>query len=416
VAAGGIQAGRFWRLLMELAEFTDPNQPWTRQAFTARHAEGRRWLSERMRELKLEVFVDPAGNLCGRRPGTEPGLGAIAIGSHSDTVAGGGRFDGIAGVIAGLEIAATLNDRGASLRHPLEVIDFLAEEPNEFGLSCIGSRGIAGALSDEMLERKNARGGTLGAALPGLGARPGPIAKAVRRDLAAFFELHIEQGPILEHEGLDVGIVTHIVGIRRLAVGFKGQAAHAGTMPLALRQDALIAASRFVIELRALLEARAEPGFVIGTVGDFKVIPNAPNVVPGEVQLIVDLRSDRSDYLASWTDRLKALAVQCAEQAKLSLARFEVLSASEPAPCAAALSAELRAAAQAAGFKQRDMVSGAGHDCAFVSRVAPAAMLFVPSVKGLSHCAEEWTEPEAFAKGLTTLIGAVESFDARAPG
>jgi beta-ureidopropionase / N-carbamoyl-L-amino-acid hydrolase len=416
VAAGGIQAGRFWRLLMELAEFTDPNQPWTRQAFTARHAEGRRWLSERMRELKLEVFVDPAGNLCGRRSGTEPGLGAIAIGSHSDTVAGGGRFDGIAGVIAGLEIAATLNDRGARLRHPLEVIDFLAEEPNEFGLSCIGSRGIAGALTDEMLERKNARGSTLGAALPALGARPGPIASAVRRDLAAFFELHIEQGPILEHEGLDVGIVTHIVGIRRLAVGFKGQAAHAGTMPLALRQDALIAASRFVIELRALLDARTEPGFVIGTVGDFKVIPNAANVVPGEVQLIVDLRSDRSDYLASWTDRLRALAVQCAEQAKLSLARFEVLSASEPAPCAKALSAELRAAAQAAGFKQRDMVSGAGHDCAFVSRVAPAAMLFVPSVKGLSHCAEEWTEPEAFAKGLTTLIGAVESFDARAPG
>src|SRR5882757_715863 len=221
--------------LMQLGEITDPARPWTRTAFSERHGQGREFLAGRMRESGLVPSIDAAGNLIGRREGTEPSAGTIMIGSHSDTVVGGGRFDGIAGVIAGLEIAAALNDGGVRLRHSLEIVDFLAEEPNEFGLSCIGSRGMAGALDADMLARKNRAGVTLREGIVATGAGAGgessggagvdgiSIGAARRSDVVAFFELHIEQGPVLEAQGRDVGVVTHIAGIRRLSLTFKGQ-------------------------------------------------------------------------------------------------------------------------------------------------------------------------------------------------
>jgi N-carbamoyl-L-amino-acid hydrolase len=354
--------------------------------------------------------------------------GTIMIGSHSDTVVGGGRFDGIAGVIAGLEIAAALNDSGVRLRHSLEIVDFLAEEPNEFGLSCIGSRGMAGALDADMLARKNRAGVTLreGIVATGAGAGGGAdtgagagsrdedvwIGGARRSDIVAFFELHIEQGPVLEAQGRDVGVVTHIAGIRRLSLTFKGQAAHAGTTPLDLRQDALVGAARFVLDLRGALEDRREAQpFVIATVGEIHVAPNAPNVVPGEARVVVDLRSDASDALVTWTDRIRALAKQAVAGTKVTLADCRLLSATEPTTCAPALTAHLREAARELGLRQQDIVSGAGHDAAFLSKIAPAAMLFVPSRDGMSHCAEEWTDSDALAKGVAAVLRAVRAFD-----
>src|SRR5580692_485226 len=170
VGAAGIDEARCWGWLMQLGEITDPARPWTRTAFSERHALGRAFLAARMRELGLATSIDAAGNLIGRREGAEPSAGTIMIGSHSDTVVGGGRFDGIAGVIAGLEIAAALQDGGARLRHSLEIVDFLAEEPNEFGLSCVGSRGMAGALDEGMLARTNRAGVTLREGILGAGA------------------------------------------------------------------------------------------------------------------------------------------------------------------------------------------------------------------------------------------------------
>jgi len=414
VGAVAINESRCWGWLMQLAELTDPEQPWTRRAFSERHTQGRQWLAGRMRELGLLTSIDAAGNLIGRVPGSEPLPRTIMIGSHSDTVTGGGRFDGIAGVIAGLEVAAALQDGAARLRHTLEVVDFLAEEPNEFGLSCIGSRGMAGALDDDMLKRTNPAGISLREGLTAVGASPAQHKAAIRADIAAFFELHIEQGPVLEQERRDVGIVTHIVGIRRLAVTFAGQAAHAGTTPLGLRQDALLAAARFVIDLRQQLEeVRDSQPFVIATVGEIHVAPNAPNVVPGEAKLIVDLRSDNAAALGAWTDRIRALAQNAAATNKVRLSESRVLSASEPATCAPALATHLRAAARELGLEQRDIVSGAGHDAAFLARVAPAAMIFVPSRDGLSHCAQEWTEPAALGKGVAALLSAVRRFDAQ---
>jgi N-carbamoyl-L-amino-acid hydrolase len=455
---------RCWKWLMQLGEITDPARPWTRTAFSERYAQGRAFLASRMRELGLETRVDAAGNLIGRREGLDRSDRTIMIGSHSDTVVGGGRFDGIAGVIAGLEIAAALSDHGARLRHSLEIVDFLAEEPNEFGLSCVGSRGMAGALDADMLMRMNRAGMTLkdaiavvrfaassaadggvrsaaevdsaahGEAGAGGGkadtsvaaiagseaagraesvASAGALAGARRNDVAAFFELHIEQGPVLEAQGRDVGIVTHIAGIRRLALTFKGQAAHAGTTPLDLRQDALVAAARFVVDLRNGLEQRRESWpFVIATVGEIHVAPNAPNVVPGEAHVVVDLRSDASDALVGWTDRIRALAEDAAVGTRVELAQCRLLSATEPRTCAVSLASHLRQAATQLGLRQQDIVSGAGHDAAFVSQVAPAAMLFVPSRGGMSHCAQEWTDPAALAKGVATLLSAVQRFDA----
>ena len=414
-----VDEARCWGWLMRLGEITDPARPWTRTAFSERHFQGRQFLTGVMRESGLETHIDAVGNLIGRREGTDPGAGTIMIGSHSDTVVGGGRFDGIAGVVAGLEIAAALRDTGTELRHSLEIVDFLAEEPNEFGLSCVGSRGMAGALDADMLKRVNRAGTSLRDALAGVRAA-GPnlgdvsVGAARRDDVAAFFELHIEQGPVLEAQGCDVGIVTHIAGIRRLALTFKGQAAHAGTTPLDLRRDALVAASRFVLDLRGALEraAGASP-FVIATVGEIHVTPNAPNVVPGEARLVVDLRSDSGDALVTWTERINGLAEQAARDARVGLADFRLLSATQPTTCAPALLGHLRAAAGELSLKQQDIVSGAGHDAAFLSQVAPAAMLFVPSREGMSHTAEEWTDSAALAKGVATVLRAVRAFDAQ---
>jgi len=407
-----IEAARLWGWLMQLAQITEPEAPWTRRAFTPRFAQGRAWLTERMRELELAPGVDSAGNLLGRLPGSRSPERCILVGSHSDTVKGGGRFDGIAGVIAGLELAAALRASGQRLRHTLQIADFLAEEPNDFGLSCIGSRGIGGALEPAMLERKSPTGRSLREGLAEVGAPPFDPHGARRDDIAAMFELHIEQGPVLEQAQLDVGIVTHIVGIRRLSIRFEGQASHAGTTPLALRRDALAAASHLVLALReALPPPSAAAPYVIATVGELQVVPNAPNVVPGQTRLTVDLRSDDAASLEAWSERLRELAQAAAAAARVRLGELRVLSASEPTACAPHLAEHLRAAARALGLKQQDMVSGAGHDAAFIARVAPAAMLFVPSRAGLSHCAEEWTEPEELANGVAALLAAVLRFD-----
>ena len=412
-----VNEARCWDWLMRLGEITDPARPWTRTAFSERHLQGRQFLTGRMRELELETLIDEAGNLIGRRQGTDTAAGTIMIGSHSDTVVGGGRFDGIAGVIAGLEIAAALRDAGVRLRHSLEIVDFLAEEPNEFGLSCIGSRGMTGALDADMLSRVNRSGLSLREAIAGVRAA-GPNSgeasarAAPRRDVAAFWELHIEQGPVLEAQGSEVGVVTHIAGIRRLALTFKGQAAHAGTTPLDLRRDALVAASRFVLDLRGALES-VRPGrpFVIATVGEIHVAPNAPNVVPGEARIVVDLRSDSGDALITWTDQIRALGDHAVSSTEVKLAEFRLLSATQPTTCAPPLLGHLRTAAGALSLKQQDIVSGAGHDAAFLSHIAPAAMLFVPSRAGMSHCADEWTDSHALAKGVATVLRAVRAFD-----
>ncbi len=207
---------------MALAEITDPARPYTRRSFSPLFLEGRAWLAKRFAEAGLATRIDAAGNLIGRIEGAVPERGVIAVGSHSDTVPSGGRFDGIAGVAAGLEIVRSLQQSGIRLDHTIEVIDFLAEEPSEYGLSCIGSRGMVGALDERMLALTESGGETLRDGLRRVQGDPDRLGDARRDDIVAFLELHIEQGIVLESQKLDIGIVTSIVGIRRIEIVFDG--------------------------------------------------------------------------------------------------------------------------------------------------------------------------------------------------
>ncbi|HEY3229614.1 MAG TPA: Zn-dependent hydrolase, partial [Roseiflexaceae bacterium] len=275
-----IDTARLLDDLETLATFTEPGtEGWTRRAFSPAFVAGRAWLAERMREAGLNAVVDAAGNLIGRRAG-EAVRPTLMIGSHTDTVPGAGRFDGMLGVLAGIAVARALDGHGAQSRHPLEIVDFLAEEPTPFGVSCIGSMGMAGALDHALLDRRDEDGRTLAAALEAVGGRPDASATAARHagEIAAYLELHIEQGRVLEQAGAPLGAVRGIVGIRRAALRLAGRPDHAGTTPMALRHDALAAAAETVLAVERIARTT---GDAVATVGALRVSPNQENVVPG---------------------------------------------------------------------------------------------------------------------------------------
>lgn len=408
-----IDAERLWRRLEALAAITEPDQPWTRRSFTPRFLEGRAWLAGEFRAAGLETAIDAAGNLVGRRPGTVPGLKPILLGSHSDTVPSGGRYDGMLGVLAALEVAQVVDSSGESLRHPLEVIDFLAEEPSEFGLSCIGSRALAGALAVADLGRTRPDGMTLAQGIAYVGGDPAALA-AVRRAAdatAAYLELHIEQGRVLESEGLPIGIVTDIVGIRRERWQITGRADHSGATPMNLRQDALVGAAHVIAE--ASTAARATLGAarpLVATVGHVVVEPNAANAVPGRVTLTLEIRSgDEAAVRRFGPDLEQATRGRLAELG-LDLVRTAV-SHTMPTRCAEPLRAAIRTAAAGLGLASRDLPSGAGHDAVFVAATGPVAMIFTPCRDGRSHAPEESITPSQAAAGADVLLATTRRLD-----
>lgn len=408
-----IDETRLWADLMALAEITEPGRPYTRRSFTAKFLEGRAWLADRYRTAGLSVRIDAAGNLIGRLPGLRADARAIMLGSHSDSVPNGGRFDGIAGVLVGLEIARTLAEARAPLALALEVVDFLAEEPSEFGLSCIGSRAMAGALDAAHLELTGPGQESLAAAIERVGGMPGKLEEARRGDVHAFLELHIEQGPVLEAAGIDVGIVTAIVGITRIEIRLAGEAAHAGTAPMMGRRDAGVAAAEVILAVRDLGRALNErdEGYFVATTGVLEIRPNAANVVPGDARLVIDARSEKAKLVQRFLVDLRSRVEAIALATGVSLSRFTVLSHNDPAACDGALQRLLTESAAAMHHSAMSMASGAGHDAAFVSRIAPAAMLFVPCRGGRSHCPEEWTEPPALTAGASVMLEAVRRID-----
>jgi N-carbamoyl-L-amino-acid hydrolase len=402
---------------MQLARITEPGKPYTRRSFSPLFDEGRTWLRRRFEAAGLATRIDEAGNLIGRRTGTEASLGTILIGSHSDTVPSGGRFDGVAGVLAALEIVRSLADRGVALRHDIEVIDFLAEEPSEFGLSCIGSRGMAGVMEDRMLAYTDPSGEVLAQAIDRVGGNVALLAKARRSDIAAFFELHIEQGLVLQDGGIDVGIVTAIVGITRVEIVFRGSADHAGTTPMHLRRDAFTPAAKtavFVDHIARDLVARGE-GLFVATIGVVSVTPGASNVVPQEARIVIDARSENRALMNEFLARLDTETERFAADSRTDRAVFARLSDTNPTACDAGLREVLRDSANALGFSSTDIASGAGHDAAFVARIAPAAMVFIPCRDGKSHAPEEWAEPDAVAAGASVIAEAVLRFDRMQP-
>jgi N-carbamoyl-L-amino-acid hydrolase len=412
-----LDADRLWADVMALADMTDPERPYTRRSFSRLFLEGRAWLAQRFTEAGLAVRIDTAGNLIGRLAGADPSLGVIAVGSHSDTVPSGGRFDGIAGVATGLEVVRALRDAGVRLDHTIEVIDFLAEEPSDYGLSCVGSRGMAGVLDARMLELTEPGGETLRDGLRRVGGDPDRLAQAKRADIRAFLELHIEQGIILESQALEVGVVTSIVGIRRIEIVFEGSADHAGTTPMTLRHDALVAAAGTVVSVRRIAEELAAegPGHFVATVGILTVEPGAANAVPATCRLVIDARATDPALTRRFLEAVERESAAHAAAARVARAPLVTLSDGPPVAFDPALQDVLRRSARELGLGETDLASGAGHDAAFMSRICPSAMVFVPCRAGKSHAPEEWAEREAIAAGAAVVLQAVKALDRSLP-
>ncbi|GAB4202017.1 MAG: Zn-dependent hydrolase [Roseiflexaceae bacterium] len=394
--------------LESLAERTEPGTPgWTRRAFSPAHAAGRTWLEAEMRAAGLGTTVDAAGNLIGRLPGTHD-LPPIAIGSHTDTVMGGGRYDGTLGVLAGLTIVRALNAAKLQLRHPLEIIDFLAEESTPLG-SSIGSSAMAGALDPATLQRRDSEGRSLAQVLAASGGRPEDLAQAARPSgsLAAYLELHIEQGPLLEQRGTPLGIVDGIVGIRRATLRLTGRPDHAGTTPMPLRHDALAAAAEIVL---AVERAAQLHGDAVATVGMLLTQPNQANVVPGQVTFSVEVRSltwQTIEYV--WEEVIQAIEIACAARGvTATTSDFEDIA---PIRSPAWLIATLDAACATVAPGAPHLSSGAGHDGSWISQIAPVGMIFVRCRDGRSHCPEEYASPEDISLGVAALARALLSLD-----
>jgi N-carbamoyl-L-amino-acid hydrolase len=404
-----VNSGRIEDDINALAALTEPDRPYTRRAFTPMFLKGRAYLERRFREAGLETRIDPYGNLVGKRRGTG-GTGAILLGSHSDTVPNGGRFDGTAGVVVALEVARALSEAGVELRCDLEVIDFLAEEVSIFGVSCIGSRGMVGLRPPEWLGRQ-ADGRTLGEAIREVGGDPAMAGG--RSDIKAFLELHIEQGPILEAEAIPIGAVTAIAGITRIEIILEGCAAHAGTTPMSARRDALAAAARLVLGIEELArEIAAGPGHFAATVGEFGMEPNAANVVPSHVRMLIDARAEVSADMTRFQTALAALCAATAGLTQVDIAAPRTVSHNPATPMAPNIVETIERNAAILGLPSRRMASGAGHDAAFIARIASAGMIFVPCRAGRSHTPEEWADFHGITLGAQTAYLSVTELDA----
>lgn len=398
-----IDEQRLLSRLDALAALTEPQRPYTRRAFTSLHAQGREWLKQQMQEAGLTVHLDDAGNLIGRREGRRAHAQTLMLGSHTDTVVGGGRYDGMLGVLAALEVAQVLFENGTVLEHALEIVDFLSEEPSDYGCSCVGSRGLAGTLTPALLAGTNAAGETLAEAMIRAGARPERLTGPQRSDLAAYLELHIEQGPVLEHAGVPLGVVSGIVGIERYELTFSGQPDHAGTTPMTLRRDALVAAARCIDELHRQAFEASRHTALVATTGQLRVHPNNSNVVPGEVVMGFEARTQDAAELTAFTTRFIGQAGEIAERLGVAL-RHRLVSRAAPLHCDPRIQQALRETSDQLGFRALTLPSGAGHDAMQVGLLAPAGMLFVPSVAGRSHCPEEFTPPADLLAGAQVML------------
>lgn len=412
-------AARLGEHLTELATIRNPAvRGYTRRSFTPEYLRGRELIAGWMKEAGLTVRHDAAGNLVGSQPGSEPGLPPLMLGSHTDTVEGGGRFDGMVGVLGSIEVIRTLNAAGIKLRHPVEVVDWLAEETSVFGISTVGSRGMVGQLSEAMLEARDEKGRTLAEGLSEMGGDPQALGRGALRkagDVAGYLELHIEQSRRLIDSDNALGIVTRITGIRRFDVTVRGEYDHAGGTRMSQRHDALAGAAEIILALEDEARQR-EAKDAVGTVGRLFVSPNASNVVPGEVWLTAEMRSLWPDVIEEFAASFSARAAKLAAARKLNL-ELKPLTDVSPVIIADRMQDWLAEACEnivtntesRKGFLR--IPSGAGHDANQLATIAPTGMLFVPSIAGKSHCPEEETDLPDIALGVDALINGLLRLD-----
>ena len=397
-----IDGERLWGSLMALARIgATPKGGVRRVTLTPADREGRELFARWCREAGLELRVDAIGNMFARRNGAERDAPPVVMGSHLDSQPNGGRFDGAYGVMAGLEVLRALNDAGVRTRAPLEVASWTNEEGSRFVPTLMGSGVFTGVYAlPEILKNKDTDGITVGEALKSIGyageARPHKV--------GAYFEAHIEQGPVLEDTRTTIGVVQGALGQRWYDVAITGQDAHAGPTPMDLRKDALLAAAELTLEVNRI--GNSFPDYARGTVGHMQVKPNSRNVVPGEVRMTVDLRNARDATLLAMKKALTDAIDAIARKRRVSISMDEVVYF-PPCEFAPELVGRVRAAAADLGLSHRDIVSGAAHDAVYLSRVAPTAMVFVPCEGGISHNEIENARPEDLAAGCDVLLRAV---------
>jgi beta-ureidopropionase / N-carbamoyl-L-amino-acid hydrolase len=396
-----IDLPRLQRDLEELGEIgkTPEGGVW-RSSFSDADMEARRWYLMRIEEAGLQHWVDAAGNIYAR---VGEGSPAVIAGSHLDSVPNGGRFDGALGVIAALECLRSINDRGLQTKLPIEVVAFTDEE-GRFG-GFVGSFAVIGTMTfEEVLRRRDLRGMPLADAMRQVGLDPANISAARRdpKDLKAYLELHIEQGPILESMGVPIGVVQGIVAGSRTWITFRGRADHAGTTPMAMRQDAFLGAADFGLRAREMVVTEGS-ATTVGTIGVVDLKPGASNIVPETAFLTLDLRDIAWDVLQRLLERVHTLAHEVAQKWGLEVT-IERMRISEPALMSPHLQAVIDEVARDLGQTTHWMNSGAGHDAQVMAKITEAGMIFVPSHQGRSHSPAEFTDWEHIERGANVLL------------
>lgn len=367
-----------------LAAISETPDALTRVYLSAQHLQANQLVGEWMRQAGMTVWQDSVGNICGRYEGAQEGAQAVLLGSHLDTVRNAGRYDGMLGVLAAIEVVDSLHQQGRHLAQAIEIVGFGDEEGTRFGITLLGSRGIAGTWPQGWLETCDAGGISVAQAMVQAGLDPARVALAARHqdDFSACLELHIEQGPCLEQEGLALGVVEAINGARRLSCRFTGEAGHAGTVPMNHRKDALAAAAEWMVLIENTTRQRG--GNLVATVGELRCLPGAVNVIPGEVALSLDIRGPQDAPLDALLAELLAQAQTIAARRGLSFSAEEFYRIAAT-PCDARLQDLLGQAVESVQGRSLSLPSGAGHDTIALAECWPVGMLFVRCKGGISH-------------------------------
>ncbi len=401
-----VNAQRLEQRLMKLAAFGNSEKGNMRVAYSDHDLKGREYIMTLMREAGLAVRIDAAGNIIGRREGTDRSVPPILFGSHIDCVPNGGHYDGNVGSLGAIEVAQVLFENKVTTQHPLEIVVFANEEG---GL--IGSRGMIGELHEAALNVVTHSGKTVREGIRFIGGNPDKLREAARKkgDIKAFIELHIEQGGILEEKRINIGVVEGIVGINWWNVTVEGFANHAGTTPMHKRSDALLAAARFIVMVNNVVTS--VPGRQVGTVGRISAEPGAPNVIPGKVTMSLELRDLSAEKIQELFKRIQHEARVISLESGVTFSFSPIEPASIPAPTDERLRRLIAESARLLGLTSQRMPSGAGHDAQNLARIAPTGMIFVPSVGGISHSPKEFTRPEDMANGANVLLHTILKID-----
>jgi N-carbamoyl-L-amino-acid hydrolase len=392
--------------LAALGEFgKNPYGGVSRLAYSDADRQGREYVSGLMRAAGLDVRIDTAGNIVGRRAGTDAARKPLMFGSHIDSVPDGGNYDGDVGSLGAIEVAQTLAERNVRLRHPIEVVVFQNEEGGT-----VGSRAMAGQLEAEALTLAARSGKVTRDGIAFIGGDASRLADAIRKkgDVAAYVELHIEQGGTLDANKVDIGVVLGIVGIGWWDVTVDGFANHAGTTPMDHRQDALLAAARFVEMVNRVVTSM--PGRQVGTVGRIQALPGAPNVIPGRVQCSLELRDLEPATIERLYQRVREEAGAIGKMNGTTFT-FTETHRSVPALTDPRVQALIDGAARGRGLSTTTLPSGAGHDAQYVAQICPVGMIFVPSVGGISHSPKEFTRPQDVVNGANVLLDTIVRLD-----